>query len=269
MAIAGQPHGSAAHRAGFAVVAALAGAVVLVLVASGSLRSAGTFAQRGALLQDDVTHDGALGAVFSGGRVSRGARGRQHRGGLSKDASMSDFFKAALDGDFSKGGTVKAATSGIFDNSRTNPGTQRALSRRESRELKAPRRAREQALAELRVKAAHAALAAEAHADRSHTCSDAPSGPLPIHLLYAISPHPCVLCGRRVLQNPVAAEKAAGLRVAANSKEAQMLAMIKKKEQKLAQKYPSEDKFVARYTGSVPNDDVPVDSFTFGSYVPI
>jgi hypothetical protein len=172
MAVAGQPHGSAAHRAGFAVVAALAGAVVLVLVASGSLRSAGTFAQRGALLQDDVTHDGALGAVFSGGRVSRGARGRQHRGGLSKDASMSDFFKAALDGDFSKGGTVKAATSGIFDNSRTNPGTQRALSRRESRELKAPRRAREQALAELRVKAAHAALAAEAHADRSPTCSD-------------------------------------------------------------------------------------------------
>jgi hypothetical protein len=260
--------GQEAHRAGFAVVAALAGAVVLVLVASGSLRSAETFAQRGVLLQDDVTHDGALGAVFSGGRVSRGARGRQHRGGLSKDASMSDFFKAALDGDFSKGGTVKAATSGIFDDSRTNLGTQRARSRRESRELKAPRRAREQALAELRVKAAHAALAAEAHADRSTTCSDAP-WPRPVDLLCAISPHPCVLCGRRVLQSPVTAEKAAGLRVAANSKEAQMLAMIKKKEQKLAQKYPSEDKFVARYTGSVPNDDVPVDSFTFGSYVPI
>ena len=93
--------------------------------------------------------------------------------------------------------------------------------------------------------------------------------PRPVHLLCAISSHPCVLCGRRVLQSPVTAEKAAGLRVAANSKEAQMLAMIKKKEQKLAQKYPSEDKFVARYTGSVPSDDVPVDSFTFGSYVPI
>lgn len=138
-------------------------------------------------------------------------------------------------------GTVKDATSGIFDNSRTHPGTQRARRRRESRELKAPHRAREQALAEtkLRIKAAHAALAAEAHADR------------------------------RALHSPLAAEKAAGLRVASNTKEAQMLAMIKKKEQKLAQKYPSEDKFVARYTGSVPSNDVPVDSFTFGSYVPI
>jgi len=76
-------------------------------------------------------------------------------------------------------------------------------------------------------------------------------------------------CGRRALHSPLAAEKAAGLRVASNTKEAQMLAMIKKKEQKLAQKYPSEDKFVARYTGSVPSNDVPVDSFTFGSYVPI
>ena len=183
---------------------------------------------------------------------------------------MSDFFKAALNGDFSKGGTVKDATSGIFDNSRTHPGTQRARRRRESRELKAPHRAREQALAEtkLRIKAAHAALAAEAHADRS------PPAQMRVH-----APPPCspvaprltctFPCGRRALHSPLAAEKAAGLRVASNTKEAQMLAMIKKKEQKLAQKYPSEDKFVARYTGSVPSNDVPVDSFTFGSYVPI
>lgn len=179
MGAAGQPHGSAAHRAGFAAVATLAGAVVLVLVASGS------FAQRAeVLLQDDVTHDGAIGDLFNGhGRVPRGARGRQHGGGaLSKDASVSDFFKAALNGDFSKGGTVKDATSGIFDNSRTHPGTQRARRRRESRELKAPHRAREQALAEtkLRIKAAHAALAAEAHADRSPPAQMRVHAPAPV-----------------------------------------------------------------------------------------
>jgi len=232
------PQGSAAHRWGFAAVAVLAGVVVLVVVATGSLPQ-----REAVLLQDDVNHDGAMGAVFQGhgGRGARGVRGRQAGRSLSKDASVSDFFRAALNGDFSQGGTVQEATDGIFDNKRANPGMARAHRRRESRALKAPQYAREQVLAEtkLRIKAAHEALAAQAHSDR------------------------------RALHNPEAAERAAGLRVAANSKETQMLALIKKKEQKLAQKYPSEDKFVARYTGSVPGNDVPVDSFTFGSYVPI
>jgi len=158
---------------------------------------------------------------------------------LNKDATVSDFFKAALNGDFSKGGAVKDATDGIFDNRRAHMGMAQAHRRRGSSALKAPHKAREQVLAEtkLRIKAAHAALAAEAHADRRALATKA--------------------------------EKAAGLRIAANSRENQMLALMKKKEQKLAQKYPSEDKFVARYTGSLPNSDVPVDSFTFGSYVPI
>jgi hypothetical protein len=227
--------GSTAHRAGFAAVAALAGAVVLVVVLAGSFSERGTM-----LLQDDVNHDSALGAVFTG-HGERGTRGRHRGRALNKDATVSDFFKAALDGDFSKGGAVKDATDGIFDNRRVKMGLARAQRRRGTSELKAPRKAREQALAEtkLRIKAAHAALAAEAHADR------------------------------RALQQQDQAEKAAGLRVVANSRESQMLALMKKKEQKLAQKYPSEDKFVARYTGSVPSNDVPVDSFTFGSYVPI
>lgn len=238
----GQPQGSAAHRAGFAAVAALAGVVVLVFVVSGMVPEN----RSTALLQDDVNHDSALGAVFSGhgGREARGIRGRREArsSSLDKDASVSDFFKAALNGEFSKGGAVKDATAGIFDNHSANQGMARAHRRRENHALKAPHQAREQALAEtkLRIKAAHAALAAEAHADR------------------------------RVLNNNrEAAQRAAGLRVVANSRENQMLSLIKKKEQKLAQKYPSEDKFVARYTGSVPSSDVPVDSFTFGSYVPI
>lgn len=227
--------GSAAHRMGFAAVTALAGIAVLVVVSVGSYSEHGVLS----LLQDDVNHDGAMGAVFTG-HGERGVRGRNRGRALSKDATVSDFFKAALNGDFSKGGAVKDATDGIFDNRRVHMGRARAHRRRGSSELKAPHKAREQALAEtkLRIKAAHAALAAEAHADR------------------------------RALHEQQA-EKAAGLRVAANSRENQMLALIKKKEQKLAQKYPSEDKFVARYTGSVPGSDVPVDSFTFGSYVPI
>jgi len=237
----GAPQGSAAHRLGFAAVAVLAGVVLLVVAVSG------TVPQRGAvLLQDDVNHDGAMGAVFQGHGVRgvQGIRGRQESKSLSKDASVSDFFKAALNGDFSQGGTVKDATDGIFDNKHASSGMARAHRRRESHALKALPHAREQVLAEtkLRIKAAHAALAAEAHADRRVL-------------------HP--------VHNPEAAERAAGLRVVANGKEAQMLALIKKKEQKLAQKYPSEDKFVARFTGSLPGNDVPVDSFTFGSYVPI
>lgn len=34
-------------------------------------------------------------------------------------------------------------------------------------------------------------------------------------------------------------------------------------------RFPSEDKFVARYTGGVPSGDVVVDSFTAGPYVPL
>jgi hypothetical protein len=34
-------------------------------------------------------------------------------------------------------------------------------------------------------------------------------------------------------------------------------------------KFPTEDKFVARYTGALPKGDVMVDSFTSGPYVPI
>jgi hypothetical protein len=34
-------------------------------------------------------------------------------------------------------------------------------------------------------------------------------------------------------------------------------------------KFPTEDRFVARYTGALPKDDVVVDSFTSGPYVPI
>jgi len=34
-------------------------------------------------------------------------------------------------------------------------------------------------------------------------------------------------------------------------------------------RFPTEDKFVARYTGSVPRGDVLVDSFTSGPYVPM
>ena len=233
------PQGSGAHRMGVSVVAGLAGMVVLAFAVSGSLADRKPVLLQDARLQDDVNHDGALNQVFSGhGGEARGSRGRHQGRSLSKDASVSDFFKAALNGDFSKGGTVKAATDGIFEETH---GMARAERRRDSRALKAPRKAREQLLAEtkLRIKAAHAALAAEAHADR------------------------------RVLQNAHLAQRAAGLHVAANNNENQMLAQLKKKEQKLAQKYPSEDKFVARYTGSVPSTDVPVDSLTFGAYVPI
>ena len=88
MGAAGQPHGSAAHRAGFAAVATLAGAVVLVLVASGS------FAQRAeVLLQDDVTHDGAIGDLFNGhGRVPRGQSGQSSQSsfGLAARAIRGD-----------------------------------------------------------------------------------------------------------------------------------------------------------------------------------
>ena len=209
----------------------MAGAVVLVALVSGAIT---TQSQSLLLLQDDVNHDAALGTVFrrGGGHGVRGVRGRHQDRSLSKDASVADFFKAALDGDFSHGGAVKDATDGIFSQS-ANTGMARAHGK--SHVLKVTHKARMQALAEtkLHMKAAHEALAAEAHADR------------------------------RALDN----ERSAGL--VPSSKEQQMLALIRKREQKLAQKYPSEDKFVARYTGAVPSDDVPVDSVTFGKYVPL
>ena len=230
------PQGSAAHRMGYAAVAVLAGFVALAFVVSGSsiLRRHGA----AALLQDDVNHDGALGAVFGGRHAASaapGARGRRAARPLSKDASVADFFQAAMNGDFSRGGTVKRATDGMF--SLSPGGAHKGNRGAHPRKLAARVRGRTQALAEtkLHVKAAHAALAREAHADR------------------------------RALQS----ERAAGLHMVDASKQEQMLAQIRKREQQLAQKYPSEDKFVARYTGSVPSTDVPVDSFTFGKFVPL
>ena len=216
---------------------AAAAVAALVLVISGALVLPRV--QRGAaLLQDDVNHDGALGAVFGGRHAASagpGARGRRAARPLSKDASVADFFQAAMDGDFSRGGTVKRATDGMF--SLSPGGAHKGDRGAHPRKLAARVRGRTQALAEtkLHVKAAHAALAREAHADR------------------------------RALQS----ERAAGLHMVDASKQQQMLAQIRKREQQLAQKYPSEDKFVARYTGSVPSTDVPVDSFTFGKFVPL
>eukprot|EP00293_Proteomonas_sulcata_P016423 CAMPEP_0184311418 /NCGR_PEP_ID=MMETSP1049-20130417/41881_1 /TAXON_ID=77928 /ORGANISM="Proteomonas sulcata, Strain CCMP704" /LENGTH=204 /DNA_ID=CAMNT_0026626783 /DNA_START=71 /DNA_END=681 /DNA_ORIENTATION=+ len=103
--------------------------------------------------------------------------------------------------------------------------------------LRTTSRARKQQLSDatLRIKAAHAALAQEARASRGR-----------VHEAYE----------HQVAEG--VARKAAARRYATDAR------MMKE----AAKKYPTEDKFVARYTGGIPNGDVVVDSILPNPYMP-
>ena len=191
------------------------------------------------LEQDDVNHDGATSAVYSRAG-SKGARGR-----LSASSSVSDFFAAAMHGDFTHDSkNVKLATDGLFHGKesvgvaqlKASEGVAKLKTRgRGSKRAAGLAQAgaslgRQQQLAEakLTVKAAHVALARQTHSERAAVVGGSRS----VHHM-------------EMRRRPISRNYEKGW------------------------KYPTEDTFVARYTGGMPSGVVPVDSFTTGPYVPI
>lgn len=204
------------------VAAALAVAVVCAAFST-------TMGRTFILEQDDVNHDGATSVVYSKG--AKGARGR-----LSASSSVSDFFKAAMNGDFEHNDqNVQLATDGLLDGKESGGVAQLKARGRGSKRAAGLAQAggslgRQQQLAEakLTVKAAHASLARQAHSERAA----AVGGSRSVHHM-------------EMRRRPISRNYEKGW------------------------KYPTEDKFVARYTGGMPTGVVPVDSFTTGPYVPI
>jgi len=219
----------AGARGGVVVAAAAVIAIALACVALSA-----SLGHSIILVQDDVNHDQATEAVYS--RTGKGSRGR-----LSASSSVADFFKAAMDGDFDHKSNVRLATAGLL-NGHESQGVRLATtssgassSSSSSRKRLAGRAAdlkmgRQQELAEnnLRLKAAHAALARQSHEERASAIGGS------------------------------------GIQSRVNLRRRPISRNYERRW-----KYPTEDKFVARYTGHMPADVVPVDSFTSGPYVPI
>ncbi|EKX32760.1 hypothetical protein GUITHDRAFT_156248 [Guillardia theta CCMP2712] len=146
------------------------------------------------------------------GRVRGSAR---HHVALRADSSLSDFFKAAMNGDFQRKRNVDLATDGLLG----------------PRQLAARRHAREQSLAER-------------------------STAMPVHVH---APHHVMMSQKHMAHSRDHIDAAGATR-------REQLRQIQKR---ISIKYPSEDKFVATYRGSLPRGDVPVDAVSFGPYVPL
>eukprot|EP00960_Hanusia_phi_P066108 766311-Hanusia_phi.AAC.3 len=188
--------------AAVAVVMAMT-ALVMVRTSSSSPQAAG---EKNSMGWTELEQEGGRGRV----------RGRARHTALRADSSLSDFFKAAMNGDFQRKKTVDLATDGLLG----------------PRQLAARRHAREQSLAE------------------------SSSSPAPVHVK-----HPVMM-----RQSHIAHQFARKHVEAAGSAQREQLRQI---EKKISKKYPSEDKFVATYRGSLPRGDVPVDAVSFGPYVPL
>mmetsp|Transcript_9020 Transcript_9020/g.21039 ORF Transcript_9020/g.21039 Transcript_9020/m.21039 type:complete len:286 (-) Transcript_9020:104-961(-) len=203
---------------------------------------------------DDVSHDFAVSAIT-------GRRHAARRGGLNAHSSIQDFFKAAMRGDFEKGGqrAIAHATDGLITG--------------QSHKLRDDDASYQQLAAHrVHAKAVHDTV--HAHKD-THAVPSRPGGGsrsargstgAPLHF------HPAARHSA-----PAAHAKAATkAKQQQLSERLQGGAVVRRGRGGVVRgvserhwRFPTEDKFVARYTGSVPRGDVLVDSFTSGPYVPM
>lgn len=224
---------------------------------------------------DDVAHDDAV-ATISGTR-------HLHSGGkrLNAHSSIADFFNAAMNGEFDKGSGVEDATSGLITG-RVRPGmkakaTYQSLAAHRLHAKKSvqprdmhtaesePRRAMtvsEESEEHGNSRTHRSSIRHSHHTAGSITKAATTRGPSHMSKV-AHSGHGATVAATAARQQALAAHPGGGL-VLRHTRGRRVQGVSERKW-----KFPTEDKFVARYTGGIPQGDVLVDSFTAGPYVPL